>query len=280
MDQPSPPGSTFGAVIALKPTEQAKSRLGSLPDPLRRRLAWAMALDTLRVVTAVAARVVVVSDQPGLAAALRCYDLYPQVIAESGRAGLNAALTDGAEHLQALGSPSVFACVGDLPALSDSSLRRVLATAARFPRSYLADATGVGTTMLFSTAGPLDPRFQGASANAHLSSGAVPLSDDLLGLPVPDARRDVDSQTDLFEAFHLGIGGATGSLFDPNSESLGRYRSVTVAGETGHDHLAITADGYRIELSRAAIDPPLRRLNTGQRLHAVTSADRVLSAWL
>ena len=71
MDQLSRAGPTFGAVLALKPTSRAKSRLGSVPDPVRRRLAWTMAVDTLAAVTTAASPVVVVSDQPGLAAALR-----------------------------------------------------------------------------------------------------------------------------------------------------------------------------------------------------------------
>ena len=39
------------AVVALKPSEYAKSRL-DLPAPLRQRLAWTMALDTLRALAA------------------------------------------------------------------------------------------------------------------------------------------------------------------------------------------------------------------------------------
>ena len=43
------------AVVALKAGEFAKSRLSTLPDPLRRRLAWTMAVDTLSALHAVAA---------------------------------------------------------------------------------------------------------------------------------------------------------------------------------------------------------------------------------
>ena len=57
------------AVVALKPSEYAKSRL-DLPAPLRRRLAETMALDTLRALAAAVSRVVVVSGQPALASRL------------------------------------------------------------------------------------------------------------------------------------------------------------------------------------------------------------------
>jgi len=58
------------AVVALKPMEHAKSRL-AVPDALRRRLAWTMALDTLAALCDALPQVLVVSDQPALEAQLR-----------------------------------------------------------------------------------------------------------------------------------------------------------------------------------------------------------------
>ena len=46
--RPSRPTPGVGAVVALKAGEFIKSRLAPLPQPLRRRLAWTMAVDTLR----------------------------------------------------------------------------------------------------------------------------------------------------------------------------------------------------------------------------------------
>jgi 2-phospho-L-lactate guanylyltransferase len=86
--------SRTAAVIALKPAEHAKSRLG-LPDPLRRRLAWTMALDTLSALSRVMSRVLVVSDQPALEARLRRAGLAVDVIGESGHVGMNPALSHG-----------------------------------------------------------------------------------------------------------------------------------------------------------------------------------------
>ncbi|HET9871290.1 MAG TPA: 2-phospho-L-lactate guanylyltransferase [Propionibacteriaceae bacterium] len=274
---PAPP---FGAVIALKPTVHAKSRLATLPDPLRRRLAWTMAVDTLRVVGQVAGHVVVVSDQPGLATALRAHGLCHEVVPEPGRSGLNAALSHGASLLRKSGWSSVFACVGDLPALRPESTQSVLAAGSRFQRSFLADASGIGTTMLLSTRDDLGPHFQGRSAAAHRATGAVALTDELIGHSVADARRDVDSEVDLGDALRLGLGPLTAALFDLDSQSLGRYSTITVGQLTGHDHVAVTSEGYKILLPHTALDPLFRKVSTGQRLHAVVAADRALSAWL
>ena len=63
-------GSAAAGVLALKPIEHAKSRL-AVPDPLRRRLALTMALDTLSALCRALPHVLVVSDQPALEARLR-----------------------------------------------------------------------------------------------------------------------------------------------------------------------------------------------------------------
>ena len=102
-------GSPAAAVIALKPIEHAKSRL-AVPDPLRRRLAWTMALDTLSALCRALPHVLVVSDQPALEARLRRAGLALEVISESGHVGMNSALTQGALSLRAQGFTSVLAC--------------------------------------------------------------------------------------------------------------------------------------------------------------------------
>ena len=68
MDTPEVDRST-AAVVALKAAEHAKSRL-DFPAPLRRRLAWTMAVDTLAALSAAVSQVLVVSNQPALASRL------------------------------------------------------------------------------------------------------------------------------------------------------------------------------------------------------------------
>ncbi len=242
-------GPHAAAVIALKPIEHAKSRL-AVPDPLRRRLAWTMALDTLSALCRALPHVLVVSDQPALEARLRRAELAVEVISESGHVGMNSALTRGALSLHAQGFISVLACVGDLPALRPESVARILDASRSHPRSFVADASGVGTTMLVAHDVELAPQFQGRSAAAHHASGAVSLAAEAIGSPVADARRDVDTEADLAAAIGLGVGPATSALIDHEKGRLGRYELITATQwrNAEGDQLAVTTTGRRIAL--------------------------------
>jgi 2-phospho-L-lactate guanylyltransferase len=275
MDRPA------GAVVALKPGEFAKSRL-ELPAPLRQRLAWTMALDTLRALAGALPYVVVVSAQPALASRLARASIRAEVVMEPLQPGMNAALAYGADRLRAAGVSTVLACVGDLPALRVASVQRVIEASLTFPRAFLPDSTGVGTTMLVAHAEPLDPYFQGRSAARHRASGAVPLTAELLGGPLADARHDVDTEVDLATVIGLGIGPHTAALIDQQTARLGHYQQITATGLVD-DHgrqLAVTATGRRLALTQGALGGGLRHARSGQRLHAVTSSECVLSAWL
>jgi 2-phospho-L-lactate guanylyltransferase len=273
--------SHAAAVIALKPTEHAKSRL-DLPGPLRRRLAWTMALDTLSALSRALSQVLVVSDQPALEARLRRAGLVVQVIGESGHVGMNAALRHGARTLRAEGFATVVACVGDLPALRPDSVLRVIDASRPHPRSFVADASGIGTTMLVAHDVELAPHFQGRSAAAHHTSGAISLAMEAIGSPIADARRDVDTEADLAVAVGLGVGAATGALVDHGSGRLGRYELITATDWRNNegDQLAVTAAGQRIVLPADALGVELRHARIGQRLHSVEADGRVLTAWI
>jgi 2-phospho-L-lactate/phosphoenolpyruvate guanylyltransferase len=273
--------SPAAAVIALKPIEHAKSRL-DIPDPLRRRLAWTMALDTLSALCRALPHVLVVSDQPALEARLRRAGLELEVISESGHVGMNSALTRGALTLRAQGYTSVLASVGDLPALRPESVARILAASRSHQRSFVTDASGIGTTMLMAHEVELAPQFQGRSAAAHHASGAMSLHEEAIGSPVADTRRDVDTEADLAAAIGLGVGPATSALIDHERGRLGCYQLITATqwrNAEGHQ-LAVTATGRRIALPAKALGGELRYARLGQRLHAVEADDRVLSAWL
>jgi 2-phospho-L-lactate guanylyltransferase len=288
-------GESAAVVVALKAGEFAKSRLGSLPDPVRRRLAWTMAVDTLRALAAATEHVLVVSDQPALRSRLLRLGLDVEVVPEAGPGGMNAALSQGASALRAADYRTIVASVGDLPALQPDSVRRVLALSRSHPRSFLADASGVGTTMLITHTGDLDPHFQGRSAAAHHASGAVPLTEVPLtegpltegpltevGPSLADARRDVDTEVDLYDAIRLGLGAATDALVDHTTLRFGTYRVVTATEWVGPDGtpLAVTSTGHRVALPPEALSDGIRHVRLGQRLHAVLTDDRVLSAWL
>ena len=266
------------ALVALKRTDMAKSRLTMVPGPLRRRLAWTMALDTLRALTAVLP-VIVISNQPQLAARLSREQISARVLAESVTAGMNAALRQGEKAAAIAGFSSTLACVGDLPALRPDSIRAVLAAAINGRRAFVADASGTGTTMLIASDTELQPHFQGRSAAGHRESGAVALGAAELGGPLADARRDVDSEVDLYDAYFIGLGPSTAQLFDPQGR-LGRYELIMAddaqPGETQH---AVTASGDRVTIPAGALGQG-KAGPGGQRLHAVVSDSQVLSAWL
>ncbi|MFE3196663.1 2-phospho-L-lactate guanylyltransferase [Embleya sp. NPDC059237] len=197
-------------VVPVKPLSIAKSRLaGAIGPGHRPELALAFALDTVR--TALTCDrvhgVLVVTDDDRVAAAIR--GLGADVVADVG-GGLNAALAHGA-RIAGAARPctGVAALSADLPALRAEELDRVLAAATGVRRAFLADAAGVGTTLLAAAPGvALAPGFGGPSRARHLASGAV----ELTPYDVDSVRRDVDTGEDLRAAIGLGVGAATAAV--------------------------------------------------------------------
>jgi len=206
-------------VIPLKPLVRAKSRLApTAGDGVRPGLALAFAQDTVAAATASAGvrDVVVVTDDALAGRELAA--LGALIVPDAPGAGLNAALAHGAEAARARRPEAAVAALNaDLPALRSAELSRVLAEAALFPRAFLPDAAGIGTTLL--SAGPgteLRPAFGAASRARHSASGAVELP--LTG--VDSVRQDVDTGEDLRAALALGVGprtaGAAAGLLIPD----------------------------------------------------------------
>jgi 2-phospho-L-lactate guanylyltransferase len=196
----------------LKPLARAKSRLApAAGDTLRPGLALAFAQDTVAAALAAAEvrDVVVVTDDAAAGAALA--ELGARIVPDSPAAGLNAALAHGARSVRALRPDAAVATLNaDLPALRTAELRQVLIRASEFPRAFLTDAAGIGTTFL--SAAPeveLRPTFGGPSRLRHSISGA----EELLLEFVDSVRQDVDTGDDLRAAFALGVGPHTEALF-------------------------------------------------------------------
>jgi 2-phospho-L-lactate guanylyltransferase len=190
-------------VIPAKRLPAAKDRLrGAVPDPHHPDLALALLKDTVAAAMP-AAEVVVVTADPVVAAAVRALGA---AVAPDPGGGLNAALAYGADTWAGPGRCRA-ALTGDLPALTPRVLADALA-AVRTGRAFVPDATGTGTVLLGATAGvPLDPCFGGASAAAHLASGAA-----LVGGAGAALRRDVDTPADLTAALALGPAPHTRAL--------------------------------------------------------------------
>ncbi|KJY42225.1 2-phospho-L-lactate guanylyltransferase [Streptomyces sp. NRRL B-1568] len=210
-------------VVPLKPLAAAKSRLArgaaQLPRPA---LALAFALDTVGAALAcpcVRDVVVVTDDRP---AGARLAALGARVLAEPpGRGGLNAALAHGAQSIRGQWPNSAVATLNaDLPALRPAELGRVLDSAGEFPRAFLPDAAGIGTTLLAAAPGmELAPAFEGRSRARHLASGAR----EIVLAGVDSVRRDVDTEEDLRAALALGVGPRT-------TAALGGPRTVGAGG--------------------------------------------------
>ncbi|MEW2449773.1 2-phospho-L-lactate guanylyltransferase [Streptomyces parvulus] len=198
-------------VVPVKPLARAKSRLSDTADDgVRPGLALAFAQDTVAAALAcpAVADVAVVTDDAGAARELAA--LGAAVVGDEPRGGLNAALAHGAAAVRAArpGTP-VAALNADLPALRPAELARVLATAGQFPRAFLPDAAGIGTTLLTAAPGSeLSPAFGPDSRLRHRASGAVELS---LGA-VDSVRQDVDTGGDLRAALALGVGPRTAAV--------------------------------------------------------------------
>lgn len=197
-----------GLIIAVKQLSAAKSRLAAvLAADARERLVLAMLVDTITAAQgAPAVRwVTVVTPDPAAATAAR--ELGATVVDDPTPQGhpdpLNNAILAASGPLSALTS-NLVVLQGDLPALRPDELSDALATAAPYPRCFVADRQGTGTSALFAFGVPLDPRFGAGSAGAHRASGAVELRGSWPGL-----RCDIDTPDDLVQAKILGLGTAT-----------------------------------------------------------------------
>ncbi|MEU7582969.1 2-phospho-L-lactate guanylyltransferase [Streptomyces sp. NPDC041068] len=195
-------------VIPLKPLARAKSRLAAASgDGLRPGLALAFAQDTVAAATACPAvrDVAVVTDDALAGRELAA--LGARVVPDVPGGGLNAALAHGAALVRAERPEAPVAALNaDLPALRPAELARALDDAAQFPRAFMPDAAGIGTTLLSAAAGTeLRPAFGTASRARHAASGAVELALD----GVDSVRQDVDTGEDLRAALLLGVGPRT-----------------------------------------------------------------------
>jgi 2-phospho-L-lactate guanylyltransferase len=247
---------------------------------MRRLLAIAFARDTVAaaLASAVVREVVVVSndaDAGGIAA------LGAALVPDVPDAGLNPALRYAAKLVRSARPGAPLAAISsDLPALRGEDLTRALSSAPGDVPSFVADAQGVGTTMLASPEGrEWKPRFGSRSRIAHRGLGFVELEDD----GIERLRRDVDTADDLRAARRLGVGEFTaaalarsqrrgvsvtdvqGTVFDFDE----RDGSGSVVLDTGA-RLAFTADAFATS--------GLRFLRPGQRVRLEIAPDGAIAS--
>lgn len=207
---------SWAVVVPVKRLAVAKTRLASLGDVDRERLALAFAQDVVRAAVACPGvrRVLVVTDDPRAASALAA--LGAEVQADLPDAGLNPALEHGVALLRRAGPGlGVATLSADLPSLRPAHLADALAGTVE--RGFVADASGQGTTLLAAAPGvDLRPAYGPGSAARHRDSGARRLA-GAAGL-----RLDVDTPEDLAAAVALGVGRSTAAvLAEPAPDAPG-----------------------------------------------------------
>src|SRR5215831_19985250 len=129
----------WSVVIPVKVLARAKSRLAGLAAADREAVALAMAADTVAAAVACQAvgDVVVVSDD--MAIRSEAESLGADVIADRPSAGLNQALSAGAEYAAASWpGRGLAALTADLPALSATELEAALTAASGVAQAFVA----------------------------------------------------------------------------------------------------------------------------------------------
>lgn len=198
-------GGQAAVIIAVKRLTAAKTRLAPIVSAAtREEVVLAMLVDTITAASTAAPVTVVTPDEVAADAARQ---LGAGVLADPTPEGhhnpLNNAIMAAEEHLRA-GTPNIVVLQGDLPAMQPRELAEALAAARTYPRSFVGDRHGTGTSALFAFGVPLQPRFGADSATHHRHSGAIELTGAWPGL-----RCDIDTAEDLRTARRLGVGPAT-----------------------------------------------------------------------
>lgn len=206
----------IGLVIAVKRLAAAKTRLAPVfSAATRENVVLAMMVDTIRAALAVPALHVVTVVTPDQAAAQAALELGAHVLTDPTPEGhsnpLNNAIS-AAEKVIRESAPNIVALQGDLPALQPQELAEAIAAARAYPRSFVGDRHGTGTSALFAFDVALAPEFGPDSARRHQHSGAIELTGAWPGL-----RCDIDTPDDLLVARRLGVGPAT-------TQAIGRPR--------------------------------------------------------
>lgn len=210
--EPSTPPPSYVVVLPVKPPHRGKSRLVGVPDEARVELAAAFALDTVTACLAAprVEAVLVATDDARFSSALRA--IGAPCIPDGTGGDLNGTLRETAAearrrwpHLQ-----PVTVCA-DLPCLRPEDLEAALreVEARGGGPAFVADAAGFGTSCYLAPHERFDPRFGGASRQAHLDAGAVEVTGAVRTL-----RRDVDDLLDLRAAADLGVGPHTRRVLD------------------------------------------------------------------
>lgn len=218
-----PAANPWTAIIPVRSLTEGKSRLEH-PAIAAEALIEAFVTDTVNACLNCPeiGRTVLVSPDPlaaDLAQSLGC-----EFFAEPSVSGINEAIIAARSALSS-NEPTI-AILGDTPCLSGPVLTAVLARAEHQPVSFVSDSAGTGSTMWCSNDPAARPHFGHHSRAKHRENGAVELAPDHATPPSLElwarARRDVDTDVDLWDAFRLGTGPATRELVEDSPTATGK----------------------------------------------------------
>jgi 2-phospho-L-lactate guanylyltransferase len=186
------------AIVPFKGSADAKSRLeGALPRAERQRLACALLHHVLDVLHASGCvdLIAVISPQP-----IDCVT----TIHDRGQ-GLNAAIQQGMEWVQASGADLLLVIPADLPLLSTADIHALIAAVPTSQGIVLAPSKGGGTGALaLRPPTAIQPAFGPDSAKHHLArSKAAGL--EVRTIERPGLSLDLDDPADLMLLERAGI---------------------------------------------------------------------------
>ncbi|MEC7363349.1 MAG: NTP transferase domain-containing protein [Actinomycetota bacterium] len=216
------PGERWTAIVPVRSLTEGKSRLltGSSPAP---SLIAAFARDVLRACgeSANIGRTIVVSPDASIEALAR--EGNSEFVPEPSASGINEAIAS----VRAICAPNqpVIGILADTPCLTGATLDAVLTHARDYDVSFVADAAGTGSTMWCAQVPGARSFFGSHSRAHHRASGAVELGstaksgDD--AYLWTRARRDVDTDVDLWDAHRIGLGPATTHVYEQRAASTG-----------------------------------------------------------
>ena len=257
------------AVVPAKALHEAKSRLG------REDLTLAFLADVLGALSnsASVTSIAVVTSDPLIAELAQ--DLGCQVVSEGQEVGLTAAIKTGIDYCIQLDSQNgpenhrILVVLGDLPCLTSDHIDSFIELAAPFDCAFLSDSEGIGSTMwIRRSQSEAVPRFGIRSRASHREVGAQEISDPSLR----GARRDVDTEIDLWDAIRIGVGestqGALQKKAEPQLVTVSALQPLSVVTESGQEiNVAIDVNS---ELTQPRI---------GQRLVLLTDNFVIEQKW-
>ena len=199
---------TWTAIIPIRSFTEGKTRL-TVPRADNPSLIQAFADDVIHACSTCPeiSRTVVVSPDPQVLALAQ--DRGCGILEEPGATGINEAITLARTNIQG----PVIAVLGDTPCITGEILTMVLDEAHDKSTSFVADAAGVGSTMwCVQPPSSATSHFGHHSRAEHRAHGAVELGTSKASPDWARARRDVDTDIDLWDAIRLGLGPASSEL--------------------------------------------------------------------